>query len=197
MQEAIAVKIKFTKELSGLFEKSEIKTFKNIARAIDQVGNKTKTVVKRVTAQQAGVKVGKVGAVLTSSTTMGQGGAIVRGQYEIICRDVTLSLKEFTPRSDAHGVFAWPWGKRKYFPHAFFGPGGHVFERVSKLGTRRGPRPTHSQLPFHKLWGPAIPNEMVKDNAEQAFYRTASELLGPAIERQMMRAFAGEQLRAR
>ena len=190
MPEAIAVKIKFSKELSCLFQNYELKAFKTIARAINQVGNKTKTVVKRATAQQAGVKIGKVGAVMSSHTTMGQGGAVVRGQYEIICRDVTLSLKEFSPRADAHGVSAKPWGKRRYFPHAFFGPGGHVFKRETQGTSHRGPRPKHSQLPIHKLWGPAIPKEMVKDNAEQAFYRTASELLGPAIERQLARAFA-------
>jgi hypothetical protein len=187
----VAIKIGFTKELSCVFAGAEGKSLKAIARATDSVGNKTKTVVKRVTAQQAGVKIGKVDGVLSSRTTMGQGGAVVRGQYEIICRDVTLSLKEFSPRSDGHGISAKPWGKKRYFPHAFFGPGGHVFERKQQGTSHRGPRPKHSQLPIHKLWGPAIPKEMVKDNAEQAFYRTAAELLGPAIEAQLTRAFAG------
>ena len=54
---------------------------------------------------------------------------------------------------------------------------------------RRDPRPVHSQLPIRKLWGPAIPKEMVKDQAEQAFYRTAGELLGPAIEAQLTSQF--------
>ena len=192
MAESIGIKIKFSKELSCFFKSAEGKSLKAMARALDSVGNKTKTVVKRETAKQAGVKVGKVGEALTSRTTIGQGGAVVRGQYEIICRGVTLSLKEFAPRQDAHGIAAAPWGKRRTFAHAFFGPGGHIFVRAhASQGERRGPRPVHSQLPIRKLWGPAIPKEMVKDQAEQAFYKTVAELLGPAVEAQLMRAFAG------
>lgn len=180
MSATIAIKINFTPELSELFIGAEERSLKNVARIIDKAGNKTKTAVKRAVAVQAGVKVGKVGGVISSRTTLGHGGAIVRGEYEIVCRDVTLSLKEFSPRSDKHGIIANPWGRRQYFRHAFFGPGGHVFMRMTK-NTRRGPRPTHSQLPIRKLWGPAIPKEMVKGEAEQTFYRVSSEqLLGLA-----------------
>jgi hypothetical protein len=127
-----------------------------------------------VVATQAGVKVGKVGAVLSSRTVLGAGGAIVRGQYEIICRDVTLSLKEFSPRKASLGIIANPWGKKRLFPHAFFGPGGHVFERTPSKPQRRGPRPIHSGLPIRKLFGPALPKEMVKDEAERTFYAIAA-----------------------
>ena len=192
MAEAVAVKIKFTKELSCLFKNLETNAAKNIARAIDKVGNKTKTIVKRATAKQAGVKYGSLGNTITSRTTIGHGGAIARGEYEIIARGVTLSMKEFTPRQDAHGISAKPWGKLRHFEHAFFGPGGHVFVRAHpNQGTRRGPRPVHSQLPIRKLWGPSIPKEMIKDEAEQVFYRTVAELLGPAIEAQLAKAATG------
>jgi hypothetical protein len=58
---------------------------------------------------------------------------------------------------------------------AFFGPGGHVFERTPPKPQHRGQRPTHAQLPIKKLFGPAIPKEMVKDEAEQTFSRLGNE----------------------
>jgi hypothetical protein len=190
--QAIAFKMKFTKELSCGFKDAEKKAAKNIARMIDSVGNKTKTAVKRATAKQAGVKYGSLGETITSRTILGHGGAIARGEYEIIARGVTLSLKEFTPRAEAGGISAAPWGRRRSFLHAFFGPGGHVFVRAHpSQGTRRGPRPVHSQLPIRKLWGPAIPKEMVKDEAEQVFYRTVEKLFAVAIEAQIAKAVMG------
>jgi hypothetical protein len=104
-------------------------------------------------------------------------------------------MKEFTPRAEPHGVSAAPWGKRRVFLHSFFGPGGHVFVRAHpNTGERRGPRPVHSQLPIRKLWGPAIPKEMIKDEAEQVFYRTAADLLGKAIEAQLGMSFSSDSL---
>jgi hypothetical protein len=188
--EAISVKMKFTKELSCAFEDADAKAAKNIARMIDSVGNKTKTALKRATAKQAGVKYGSLGETITSRTILGHGGAIARGEYEIIARGVTLSLKEFTPRAEAGGISAAPWGRRRSFLHAFFGPGGHVFVRDNRnQRTRRGPPPNYSGLPIHMMYGPAIPKEMVKDEAEQVFYRTVDKLLSAAIEVQMAKAF--------
>ena len=77
-----------------------------------------------------------------------------------------MSLKEFGARQTAKGVSAAPWGKRRVFPHAFIAPtlGGHVFIREGR-----------SRLPIRKLWGPAIPREMVKDQSKEAFERTVRE----------------------
>jgi len=98
------------------------------------------------------------------------------GQYEIIARDVTLSLKDFAPRQTAKGVSAAPWGKRRVFPHTFIGPNEHVFVRLGR-----------ARLPVKKLFGPSIPKEMVKDEAEQTFYRVCSSLLPAAAEKWLLR----------
>jgi hypothetical protein len=80
----------------------------------------------------------------------------------------------------ARGITARPWGILRKYPHAFFGPGGHVYERTSR-----------ARLPIKKLWGPAIPKEMVKDEAEATFYRVSAELLGPAVEKWLLRQTDG------
>lgn len=172
MAETIAVKVDFTKDLAALFRQAGMATPYAVAKALDEVGNKTKTQVTRAVAKQAGVKYRKAKSVLSSKQAMGTG----MGAYEIIARDVTLSLKEFSPKQRAKGVVAAPWGRRLLFKHAFIGPNGHVYVRLTK-----------ARLPIKKLWGPNIPKEMVKDESAATFFRVSSELLGPAIEKWLLR----------
>lgn len=171
-REAVAVRVEFTPHIAPLFERAGLKSVYAVAKAIDEVGNKTKTVVIRSVAKQAGVKYGRAKGVINARQAMGAG----MGSYEIVARDVTMSLKEFGPRRTAKGVSAAPWGKRRVFPHTFMGPNGHVFVRKGK-----------ARLPIHKLFGPAIPKEMVKDQTEQAFYATVAATLGPAVEKWLLR----------
>ena len=44
-----------------------------------------------------------------------------------------------------------------------------------------------SRLPIHKLFGPNIPKEMVKDETEATFYRVSADLLGAAIEKWLVK----------
>jgi hypothetical protein len=171
--EIVAVKVAFTKDLSPLFAQAGLKSVYATGKAIDEAGNKTKTRVIRAVAAQAGVKVSRARGIIRSQQAMGAGG----GQYVIIARDATLSLKEFDPRVTRKGVSAAPWGKRRVFAHSFVGPNGHVFIRKTK-----------GRLPIKKLWGPNIPKEMVKDQAEATFYRTVGELLPTALEKWLLRA---------
>ena len=143
-----------------------------IRKAVDEVGNKTRTQVIRAVAKQAGVKTGRVRGVLHTSQAMGAGA----GTFTITARDVTMSIKEFSPRQTSKGVAAKPWNTKRVFPHTFFGPGSHVFVREGK-----------SRLPIKKLWGPAIPKEMVKDEAERTFFANVETLLPAAVEKWLMR----------
>jgi hypothetical protein len=185
MSEAIAVSVKFDTNLSKLFEQAALKAPYAVGRAIDEVGNKTKTQVIRAVAKQVPTKVGRVRHAVSSRLAMGGG----QGQYVIIARDVTLSRKEFSPRKTAGGISVMTATRgRIVLKGSFFGPGEHVYERTTKDGkTKRGPRPTHSQLPIKKLWGTSIPKEMVKGEAEATFYRNVEQMLSPAIEKWLLR----------
>ena len=168
----ISVSFTFSKSLSKLIEQAGLKAPYAIGRAIDEVGNKTKTQVIRTVAKQAGVKQAKVRGIVTVRQAMGSGN----GEYTMIARDATLSLKEFSPRQTRRGVTAAPWGKRRAFAHTFAGPNAHIFVREGK-----------SRLPIRKLWGPNIPKEIVKDEAEKVFYSTVDKLFPVAVEKWLMR----------
>ena len=171
----VDVKVTFTdiSRLEGMIREAGLKAPYAIAKALDAVGNKTMTQVKRSVAKQAGVPVGKAGAVLSARQAMGSG----QGTFTIVARDVTLSLKEFGARKTRAGVSAAPWAKRRVFPHSFIGPGGHVFVRQGK-----------GRLPIKKLWGPNIPKEMVKDQTEQTFYAFTAQALPAELEKWLFKA---------
>ncbi len=172
---AVEIRVDFAglSQFEGMLREAGLKAPYAVAKALDAVGNKAMTQVKRAVAKQAGVSVGRAGSILSRSQAMGAG----QGTFTIIARDVTMSLKEFSPRRTRAGVSAAPWGHRRTFPHTFFGPGGHVFVRE---GT--------SRLPVKKLWGPNIPKEMVKDQTEQTFYAFTAQALPMELEKWLLRA---------
>jgi hypothetical protein len=176
MTPEISVNFKLTANLSKIVESMGAASKYAVFKAIDEVGNKAKTQVIRETAKQAGVKYGRALAVISSRQAMGAGA----GQYVITARDVTMALKEFAPARTPTGISAAPWGKRKTFEHSFLGPGGHDFVRTSK-----------KRLPIRKLWGPAIPKEMVRDKAEAAFYAVTGQLMEAAMAKWLLRAGTG------
>ena len=143
----IEINVEFTKKLSKLFEEAGLSSTYAVSKAIDEVGNKVKTQVIRTVARQAGVKYGYVGQVIHAKQAMGAGN----GEFKLVASDVTLSLKEFSPRQTRAGVSAAPWGKRRVFPHTFIGPNGHVFVRAMNDGKRVG------RLPIYKLFGAEHP----------------------------------------
>lgn len=164
--------VAWSNDIAALIAQVGLKAPYAIARAIDEVGNKATTQVKRATAIQAGVPVGYVGGVLSTKQAMGKGF----GEFVITAKDVTLSLNKFKARQTKAGVSAAPWNTRRIFPHTFFGPNGHVFVRKGK-----------ERLPIKKLWGPAIPREMIKDQAEATFYKVTADLLPFALEKWLLR----------
>jgi hypothetical protein len=134
-----------------------------LRRAINHTGDKARTQIGRALVKQTGLKYGKVRQALR---TVPAGNVSL--VYRIIAHGGFTSLKEFGARQTKRGVSAAPWGKRHLFPHAFIAPslGGHVFIRTGK-----------GRFPIHKLWGPAIPAEMVKAESRAAFERTVANEL--------------------
>lgn len=154
---------------------------KNIApalvRAVNHTGDKARTQVVRALVKQTGTKYGAVRKVL--STRLASSSRLV---YRIIGSGGYMSLKEFGARQTSKGVSAAPWGKRRVFPHTFIVPslGGHVFERRGR-----------QRLPIRKLWGPAIPKEMLKDQSRQAFETTVATELPARVEHEIGAILSG------
>jgi hypothetical protein len=149
-----------------------------LARATDEVGNKTFTLMKRAVAAQTGAPYGRVSSVMSKQLAMGAG----KGTFIIIARDVTMSLKEFNPVQTKRGIKAGAWGVRKLYAHTFFGPGGHVYKNTHKWN-----KESRRYNAIQKEWGPNIPKEMVKDQAEATFYAYTAVALPAAIEKWVFR----------
>jgi hypothetical protein len=139
-----------------------------LAHAINRTGDKARTQVTRSLGKQMGLPYGAVRKALVTIPASGD-----RLVYKIVAKGGYMSLKEFGAVQKPKGVQAAPWGKRRVFPHTFIVPslGGHVFERVGR-----------SRLPIRKLWGPAVPKELVKDQSKAAFEQTVAADLPRQIE---------------
>lgn len=148
-----------------------------LARAINHTGDKARTQVARALVKQTGAKYRAIREAMTSR--MASAGTLV---YRIVSRGAYMSLKEFDPRQTSKGVSAAPWNKRRVFAHTFIVPslGGHVFER-----TGRG------RLPIRKLWGPAIPKEMLKEQSKEAFETTVATELPNRVEHEIGAILSG------
>lgn len=136
----------------ALAELSEKAQHKVTVRVLRRIGDMTKTRVVRLLAEETGLPQKRIRSVMQVRI-----GGTNEPRYEIKFRDQFLSLKEFDPVWDLTknegrgvGVRARPWGKRRVFPRTFLGPGMHVFVRFGK-----------ERQPIKKLWGPAIPRQVI------------------------------------
>lgn len=138
----------------AIFDEAGIRLKPALRRAINHTGDKARTQVARALVKQTGLRYGRVRQVMKAH----RAGAML--VYRIVARDGWTSLKEFGARQTLAGVSAAPWRKRRVFPHTFIvqSLGGHVFERTGS-----------ARYPIKKLWGPAVPVEMVKDQTKETF----------------------------
>lgn len=143
-----------------------------LRRAVNHTGDKTFTVVRRVLAKEMG---------LTQADLQRRGLSKRKANdasltYSIIGRGKHIPLKDFAARQGARGVSATPWGIRRMFKHTFIvaSIGGNVFKRLGK-----------KRLPIEKLWGPAIPREMVREVTANAFQTTVAASLPARVEHEV------------
>ena len=123
--------------------------------AVNDTGDRARTQVVRSLAKQMGLPYGTVREGLT--TRPAQPSAL---RYQIVSRGGYMSLRSFDPQERRRGISARPWGKRRVFRGTFIvrSLGGQVFRRT-----------TRARFPIEKLWGPAMPTEMVRNATPKAF----------------------------
>jgi hypothetical protein len=148
-----------------------------IRRAVNHTGDKALTQVTRTLAKQTGVKYRAVKQALSV-----QRSNYDRGTYKIRSRGGYISLKEFGARQTRKGVSAMVWGKRRVFPHSFIAPslGGHVFVRMGK-----------DRNPIRKMWGPALPAELIKAETAAIFLTTVTADLPVRVAHEVAALLAG------
>jgi hypothetical protein len=148
-----------------------------IRRAVNHTGDRALTQVTRTLAKQTGVKYSAVKKALFT-----QRATYSRASYTIRSKGGYIPLKEFDARQTAGGVSAAVWGKRRVYPHSFIVPsmGNNVFVRVGK-----------ERRPIRIMWGPALPNELVKDETAEIFLSTVASLLPARVAHEVQAILHG------
>ena len=141
-------------------------------RALNSEGNKVGTRVRRALRQQTGAK-----AALINRETRVIRSSFSNLTYTIEARGEHLGLSHFSPRQFGYGVRAKPWGRWQRFDGAFL---------VGSLSNNAFVREGRARLPIRKMFGPAIPKEMLKDATRDAFEAAQPNVLAEAT-RQIVR----------
>lgn len=136
------------------------------SRALNSEGGKIRTQVRRALRIQTGAKAG-----LISRATSTRTASTSNLSYEIKAEGEHLGLSHFAPRQFGYGVRAKPWGKSQRFEGAFL---------VGSLSNNAFVRTSKSRFPIRKMFGPAIPKEMVKDASLKAFEDAQPDVLKEA-----------------
>lgn len=144
-----------------------------VRRTFAHEGRKGRTAVSRTLASQTGLGYGRVRRVLSMRSTA--------EEFRLIGRDGYTSLMEFGASQRAKGVSAKPWGTRRTFEGTFFAYGG------SEVFRREGP----ARGPLERLYGPAIPVEMVRHETADAFYARVAPGFIDRLEHELGRMIAG------
>jgi hypothetical protein len=145
-----------------------------LARAINRVTNTVHSRVSSAVAKQTSLPVGRIKREIKKR--LARPGAVGAIEGHVWARGAPLTLREFKPKQFSWGVRAKVWGRTQRFPSAFIFAGtyrsgkfvgsGHAFVRTSS-----------KSRPIEKMFGPSIPEEMVKDESKRVFETTVATML--------------------
>ena len=146
------VRIRFEAACTRLGEGEARRAF---SMALNKEGRKSFTQLRRALAQQSSIPRGAVNAATRfRSARRADLTTITSGTG----RHLPLSL--FGAKQFSYGVRAKIWGRAQTFRSAFVVKryGGSVFKRTGK-----------ARFPIEQLWGPAVPVEMLREEAYAAW----------------------------
>jgi len=146
------VRIRFEAACARLGEGEARRAF---SMALNKEGRKSFTQLRRSLAQQSSIPRGAVNAATRfTSATRNTMSTVTSGTGR------HLPLSFFGAKQFSYGVRAKIWGRAQTFRSAFVVKryGGGVFKRTGK-----------ARFPIEQLWGPAVPVEMLRDEAYAAW----------------------------
>lgn len=131
------------------------------ARAMNHEGKKANTAVKRALRKQTSVRIADINKAVRFHSA---GENTLR--TVIKATGAQIPLRYFNPRQFKYGVRATVWGKSQRFEHAFIvkSLAGGVFKNTGGWNAKQ-----KRFNALEKLWGPAIPKEMMDDKIVDAF----------------------------
>ena len=146
------VRIRFEAACTRIGEGEARRAF---SMALNKEGRKSFTQLRRSLGQQSSIPRGAVNAATRfQSATSNAISTVTSGTGR------HLPLSFFGAKQFSYGVRAKIWGKAQSFRSAFVVKryGGGVFKRTGK-----------SRFPIEQLWGPSVPQEMLRDEAYAAW----------------------------
>jgi len=169
-----------------------------MARALNRTGDMANTRVKRVLSSGMGIKNLKIHkAVVTKKASANELVYEIIGtgrHFSLIDSKGVKTTTRVVPRADgkfggftrAQFVSAGAWGVNEQYDGAFIARGqagqtkgagaGHIFARTSD-----------ARHPIRKLWGPAIPREMVRKRTETIVEDMVDSVLTKRLEHELGR----------
>ena len=152
---------------------------KAYAVALNEVGPVARNQAVKAVAKQMGVTGATIAKRAKVTTKAAAPGKLA---YNINAQGGYLLMKDFKPGQSAKGVRAGPWAKRRLFKGSFIVNGlhGNVFHRE-----------TMARFPIQNMYGPAVPKEIVKDKAKEAFESSVAKRLPVRVQHQLKRATNG------
>ena len=142
-------------------------------RAINRVGDTARNQVQKALAKQGGLTQGALKAHGRFGVTRAKAADLA---YVIASSGNHLPLRLFGARQFAYGVRARPWGRSQRFPGVFIFAGHPRSGQPVNASGDAFHRSTGASYPIERMFGPAVPVEMVKGASAEAFERTAAEL---------------------
>ena len=148
-------------DIGEVYERAGRQGPKIVSRAMNQRLGVAYTAVARTTSKETGLSVGETKKAMRKDRATPSDLSIA-----VRARGTFLSLKKFGARQVRKGVSHKAWGRRQVAKGAFVvgRMGGHAFRRVSA-----------SRFPLEKLFGPSIPQEMVKGESFNAMTKAFGE----------------------
>jgi len=144
-----------------VYEKASRETPKILSRTINWVGARARTKAQRELVKTTSAKYGTVADAIRTRNA-GPDHLV----FEMIASGRAIPLSEFDPRQTRRGVSTKVWGRRRVLPHTFV---------IARMGDNVFVRTSASRFPIRKLWGPALPKELVSGPATKAFKEAVRE----------------------
>jgi hypothetical protein len=154
-----------------------------LARSVNRVTSMARTrVIREVTRQSSIPRAMVAQAVKRRLARVNHAGPL---EGVIWATGKPISLKYFRARQFSFGVKARVQGQWRRYPGTFMGPrpgsiapklGGHVFARTSA-----------ARLPIEMIFGPSVPEELVRGEARKAFEELVASHLPQRVRHELGR----------
>jgi len=161
---------------------------KALARAVNRTTTTVQGRVIRVIAKQSSIKSAIVRRSIRRELVRPGSGQALEGTITATGRPIPL--KEFSASQFSYGVKARVWGRVQRFPGTFIFAGtyrsgnpvgnGHVLHRT-----------TRDSHPIEVLYGPSVPEEMIKDESAKVFHETVAMMLPVRVAHEVGRLLPG------